>query len=103
MLPSINTVVTERWHFWHVLTVAITAIGGWKTVETQVRKWAIRAITEMPPLPPDASWNATWFYRIAKTAVPKDTMTQIMASKALQDLQLSLPAQPTQNPAAPKP
>jgi hypothetical protein len=60
MLPSINTVVTERWHFWHTAITALTAGGAWETA----RRWLVRIVRAMPPLPANANFWERWLYTI---------------------------------------
>jgi hypothetical protein len=74
MLPPLNTVVTEHWHLWHVVSSAIGAIGGWEAVKATVRGVANKIINAMPPLPANANWRQTWFYNIAKAFASEDAI-----------------------------
>jgi hypothetical protein len=63
LIPAFNTIATEHWHFWHVVTSAVTAIGGWEGLKSGAGAVARKIIAAMPPIPANANFWETWAYR----------------------------------------
>lgn len=81
MLPPLDTVTREQWHFYHVVLSGLGAIGGWEGIKATLRGASNKVINAMPPLPENATWRERWLYAIAKAFASKEVVAASLGAK----------------------